>query len=378
MFTMFFSHLTTSIAEIDVYLTKNKTGRERVETINRFNDLVTKAKGNVADQKKPGAKGKKVEEKGKKPPAQEKKNVKGDKNDSDTDSQKDSSTQEEDAGDGSTNNKAKAKKKSSGSSNPFKDAESILISLDSSVKEYVFIWRYILELMPIKQEDYDYENRLASRLGERLLVMSGLDWNRGSRSRGRDWHKINSAITLETIFVNSYRQDLLKACPGACVLRDEMRDYFVSIAKAHHIPDPSRKGATKVVRKWDFPDQIPTPAEAREIGLEKTYDPEEMERNTNQVKPSQAAKDKGKQDPIQRAIDAVISNKLLWSSRSDVPQGTLESVMYPAVALMAKVRRRSEEESTFFLSFVRGPFIRPRRFHTGDAFQSRADQSREA
>jgi hypothetical protein len=308
MFTLFFSHLTTSITEVDIFLSAHKTARDRVMDLVGFKTFYDKAQLSMTTATK--------ERKKKKP----------------------EDTEKHDEGDAAYQNDL-AGYIVSVPSRQMHDPENIIKSLGWNIPRYVHEWGSNYKIMGFKPFNRDY--RVANRRGERMLVMSGLDWNLDTRNAKRDWPNTASAITVETALVESYREDLLLECPGASALREEIRAHFVKIAHPHNINHPST-GLVDQVYLWEFPDGFATPVGIRS---DRVYVPEVMRDDLNRHKPQPKSKDK-KRDAIQVTITSLVKNKYLTSSHSTASSGVLETLAYQCIKSLAHVSEQYVSRAT--------------------------------
>ena len=103
----------------------------------------------------------------------------------------------------------------------------------------------------------DHSLRLSDIHSIRLFAMSGLEWSFGSKNRTRDWDKVALAAAIETGLVESYREDLLTACPLARILRQEIHDFFFDKTANWTQLDPQDPTRSLITDKtWIFPDNI--------------------------------------------------------------------------------------------------------------------------
>jgi len=278
IFTLFFSHLTTSITAIDVYLTKNPTLRDHVPPdladFGTLYDNTLKSQGLAEEANIASGQG------------------------------------------------------------PESEAATLVRSLNFTLTQYVHEWGANLNAMGRKS--FEREHRTSDRKGERMLVMSGLTWNPKSQSKRRDWHNVVSAITLETGLVDSYRGALLEACPGACAIREEMLVYLRSISMPYYITDPVTSEPKKT-QDWMFPDGI---AHTVSTSGNRPYDPDLLRKEHNAAKATDAMIT-GKRDGVHTLIEGLRKNKLLWSSDSDAKKGTLETLAHHCLEALAHVSHTS-------------------------------------
>jgi len=295
---MFFSHLTTSITEVDIYLRKNPTLRTHVpKDLTEFKRIAERVEESMVKAKK------------KLPVSQQKR--KEDELDE---------AQEKVLSGLMDHTLAQQKNQS----------EKLVDLLGWSDIQYALEWRRNQALMV--RRPFVRDNRVAKRMGERFLVMSGLSWNLQSQNKGRDWPIIVSAVTLEAKLVGSYRMDLLRACPGACALRVEMERYFRTIASIHHGKHPI-SGQLQGVAHWQFPDQYSV-----DVGPHgrTSYDPDHLRKELGGLKET-VSSPKGKRNGAGFITNSLAKNKLLWSSDPDAPHGSLETLAYICLNTLSNV-----------------------------------------
>jgi len=275
---MFFSNLTTYIAEIEIYLRKKPSLRDQIpkdpKHISEFQKLFDKVRKSPIDDNKKG--------------------------------------------------------KSSHNKKPLDMSEKILGLLNWDFATYAREWELNQELM--KSKPFKQTNRVAERRGERFLVMCGLSWNFNSQNKARDWLNVVAAVTLETAVVESYRMDLLVACPGACKLREEMREYFVGIASAYHKPRVA--GGTHLVTEWAFPDGYDDNVSTR---VSKSYDPDVLRKDMVSVPGASVATPKGKRGSARDILNDLAKNSLLRCSDPNAAPGSLETLAYNSISALSRV-----------------------------------------
>ena len=233
------------------------------------------------------------------------------------------------------------------SAQPMSPAESVLQSLGWDLLKFCKEFRVILEHMKNPKTAVTQKNsRLATRMGIRVIVMSGLVWNLQSKNMNRDY--VNSAVaaTLELAFLQSYREDLLKVdvCYGACELRKAFQDSFKpflitqigSLMSAGDLKGPRGKG--KEGAKWTFADGIEvsfTSDQASSSAKPKAYDP------TKQLQAVQSAHispRKTKPDPATALIESLEKNKYLFCSKDSKGGPMIETSMHYHITALADVR----------------------------------------
>jgi hypothetical protein len=188
----------------------------------------------------------------------------------------------------------------------------------------------------LKVEKFSRENRVAPRMGERFLVMSGIEWNHRSQNVGRDWPNILAASTLEVGIVETYRTDLLKHCPGARALREEIGVYLRSIASPFHDKHPTT-GKPRRVNYWDFPDKIELTVAPGTVPT--MYDPDDMKVEFQTAISLTSGKGRDKRKGENVTVEALVNNELLWSSEPDTSSGTMETLAFHCITTLKKASR---------------------------------------
>lgn len=293
MFRIFFSHLTTSIAEMEVYLCDHTTHRDLIPTDSKqlpaFKTLADKANealigGIAGSSTAAAAKGKAKGKKRKK------------------------AAEKEEGGPGS--------------------AEFFLQKLGVELVNFGHRWRTLFELMPLFP--FTRDNRTAKDRGERMLTMSGLSWNPKSQNKTRDWGNIVAAITIETIVVESYREDLLQSCSGACTIREEAYAYFLSHAVEHY-KRANMTSRPEMVTEWVFADAYNLDVGARGG---KQYNSADLRKYLDTA---HATTTRMKKDPIRTWVEGIEKNKLLWSSDDGAGKGSVETLAHHCISTLAHV-----------------------------------------
>lgn len=309
LFTIVFSHLTTSVTEISVCLTRMGIKREGApRNFAGFKRLYDKVEESMTSlgMKKAKSKGK------------GKKRVEAEADDEDE----------------TVYQNEMATYLTIEVSKDTEEPEAFVRSLNWNLVRFNFEWRNNMSQM-VGLGRFTRDNRLSRRRGERLLVMSGLEWNMESRARGRDWGPTATAITLETAVVESYRETVLKSANGAYELRRDLREYMESIAATHHAWHPSRSGHYQS-KNWEFPDGFEAPEVVEERG---PFDPTRMRKNLDEALPSAGVK-KRKKDSLRAQFENLLKNKFLWTSTEGASPGTMETVAYHCIEHLWKVSER--------------------------------------
>jgi hypothetical protein len=173
------------------------------------------------------------------------------------------------------------------------------------------------------------EARFASRIGERLLTMSGLTWNASSQNRARDWVNVATAVTVETALVEHYREQLLTACPGARALRCDLQTLFLANTSPYSTQVKGEAPRTEV--KWEFADKI-----AISVRDEKmVYDAEEL--NTEFLDVHTKNANGHVNDPVTTMVQHLEKNKYLASSSSSAPPGAVETLAHHFISGLIEV-----------------------------------------
>jgi hypothetical protein len=212
-------------------------------------------------------------------------------------------------------------------------AEKAIRSIGWDPMKFVHEWGMNNRIMAL--DSYKNSHRDSNRRGERMLTMSGLTWNKGSHAQDRDWWGIEAAITLETALVEHYRFDLLKSCSGIRALRNELKALFLSIVTPFHERN-FLTGLTEVVVKWDFPDGMDStttgPSEP------ESYDAERHRKDVIMANPGGGLQLGNKRRDVRFTVSNLEKNSLLWCSDPEVPAGTVETLAHDCIVVLARVR----------------------------------------
>ena len=133
-----------------------------------------------------------------------------------------------------------------------------LKSIKLSQEDFVINYGRIFLIMSTAKAQ-DRALRLSPDLATRIFAMLGLYWTSDSKNRSRDWDKVASAVVSETALIATYREDMLKSCPQVRALRQELHDFFFGIAKPWHRlhqPTPDTPLEATPNKEWFFPDKI--------------------------------------------------------------------------------------------------------------------------
>ena len=204
LFKTFLAHLTTSICEIAGYLNEHKTHREHITKFTSFQQLTSKSI-------------------------------------------------------------IEAYKSRDATTDPFNfkvkpDVAAYLKATGWSQDLFIGAYYRVFERMGAYSSNntsVDHNLRLSPIHSVRLFAMSGLEWSYGSKNRTRDWDKVALASAIEAGLVESYREDLLTACPLARRLRAEIHDFFFKKTTNWIQLDPEDPaGPTITDKTWIFPDNI--------------------------------------------------------------------------------------------------------------------------
>jgi len=271
------NHLTTSIAEIDIYIRNNPTGRETLKNLACLRPLSKASEG------------------GKKSKARSVEKSRGKNGEAKT-------TSEE-------------------------EAKLFLQSLDVEEAEYTRQYGKTIDNMGFIANGASHEARLSPDLGLRIAVMSGLSWNHSSKSKPRDWFMQAAAITVETLLIPRYRPLLLTKCPGARTLRSVLQKYFASVTPLYFLQNVM--GNPTAQQEWYFPDNLTTQPDQTPM----QYDADDL------ASCFVAAEELGgtKKDMIAAWVAQTEKDKFLLCSSKGEAFGTLESLAHHAISMLAHV-----------------------------------------
>lgn len=136
------------------------------------------------------------------------------------------------------------------------EVKAFLSTVGWSQDQFIIAYSHVFDTMS-SLKPIDRNMRFSTYLPIRLFSMSGLNWTSQSKNRVRDWDKVALAVVVEAALVESYRETLLKECPLARQLRQELQDFFFSITPPWKQIDSSVGAMTIVTdKKWIFPDNI--------------------------------------------------------------------------------------------------------------------------
>ncbi len=228
--------------------------------------------------------------------------------------------------------KGKGKEKSSAADLPATTKEPPPVKAFLSAVNWTaerFREEFQLTLALMEKIQFDRDDRLSRHRGCRMVTMSGVPWNIQSRHRERDWSAIAVAVTVESALVEQYRGYLLKMCPGARGLRNDLHDVFFALTAHHSVTD--QEGQLRKVRKWEFADAISSNDSDSERNL---YD---LDHLMKQWRTAHAARAKDIKDPILTVIQNLEKNKLLACSAPDAPPGTIETLAHHLISGLSEV-----------------------------------------
>jgi hypothetical protein len=202
------------------------------------------------------------------------------------------------------------------------------------VNRFHTVWNRIQTVMTTKPDEFGLNVRVCNYSDKRMLVMSGLSWSHKSHSRSRDWLGVTTVVALETGYVESYREDLIEACQGAHALRNQLAHYFVSLSPPYHQTHPTT-GNPNEMFVWEFPDRI-----SLSTGENRTtsFNAEGLDARLSQAKDAAEKKAKIKQGVVQKFVESLFRNRLLWSSEEDVALGSVETSAVHHINQLARVR----------------------------------------
>jgi hypothetical protein len=192
-----------------------------------------------------------------------------------------------------------------------------------------FISEYMANFDVLETKKFERTHRLSARLGTRLLTMSGLPWNPDSQNRPRDWFGLTSAVTIEIALVENYRKDLIHSCPGARVLRTDLRKLFSSHASRHNVD-----GQPGGIYVWEFADNI---ASEDATWADASYT---MKTLSAKWEKSKASVVRDNKDPIASIVQQLERNKFLQCSDPNSVSGTVETRAHKLISALAEVSCR--------------------------------------
>jgi hypothetical protein len=187
---------------------------------------------------------------------------------------------------------------------------------------------------------FTHHQRLSPRLGTRILAVSGLSWNAKSQNKKRDYTNIAVAVTLECINLASYRKELTKDCTSANNMRQELYEYFFSIARPHHEAFAGngvqpRNFRPKLIKEWEFADLVPIVQDSDGMVVDAGHDPINLKETLDNARTKM---ERLKKDPRTRFVNNIVNNTLLHCSNPSLPKGTLETSVYHHIQAIVDVR----------------------------------------
>lgn len=246
---MFFDHLRTSIADIELNLSNNRALQElRNHPVDftewkKITERLTKKK-ELADKAKKAQGHSQTQSQAEGSISSRVRNKKSDTQ---------SVTFEKDGGNNSDKEGSDDELDSDNSTIRKQNAESLLRKLKLKEAEFFDEWSMNMAHMKLFPFD-DKTHRISARMNTRLITVGGLIWNTDSKNYGRDWSGTATAATLEALFIVTYRPTLLntKKCEGACILR---RAIFDTLAKfSTQVSKATDDNRFTLESEWAFPD----------------------------------------------------------------------------------------------------------------------------
>lgn len=167
----------------------------------------------------------------------------------------------------------------------------------------------------------------------RYLTVGGLYWNERSQYKSRDYAQIGIASIIESLIVVTYREQLLKSCQGAAVMRKRLAAYFLEISKPAAVRDDQGVAPqsalrmagmrrSQVKREWYFADLI--------VVDESAEDSTEYNSATllSKLKITQEREKRRLSDPIVKLAETWRKNPFIACSEQGVAPGTIETSLY--------------------------------------------------
>ena len=343
MFKLFFTNLTTSITEIELYFARVKPVRNIPVHLKSFQKLVDVARN---EEKAIVARSSKKSQvaKGKKKASVEDDSDNNDNDDNDNDNDNDDNNDNDNDNNDNDNDAFNDLAR--------KGTMSALLRI-LAIDERIFLQDYKKLYVHLGfKKPYDREYRVNIHLGVRLLTMSGLEWNIDTKSKYRDQAHIAIAAALEYRIIENYRPELFLGCHFARKMRTAIRDYLTSVGAVH----PKRSNSHVGIKEWSFPDNISTEGDvegdaegdaegdgerdgergaANVANAPAPYDAEFLRRTLNDTI---AEETRQKKDPVATIINELLNNPLLSSSEPGVPNGTVEITAYQDIMALGRVR----------------------------------------
>ena len=227
-------------------------------------------------------------------------------------------------------------------------AESNVVTLYNDLVKESDAAAYVLSLgISMDQLDHDLTQAVAvmstvpleqhlrsdNRCFMRMLTVGGLQWNVNSQAKSRDWGQVGLAAILESLLVAKYREDLLKSCQGAAVMRKDLSAYFLSISRSS-VPKETktvtlqsemrqgkfRKAASQ--KDWFFADMIVVDEDACDM---TEYSSKAL---LSKLVQTQDKEKKRQADPLVKLADTWKKSPYILSSQKGVAPGTIETSTY--------------------------------------------------
>src|SRR5882757_5414586 len=348
MYKTFFEHLTTTISQIAAYVNRHPTNRD-VPIVKEFQPYLDKLqarldlKKKVLAQKQGAVAAARSKSKSKsKAKAKGKGKGKARDDDDDEDEEEDQQQQQQKGNDG-------ASPEARGSSSLVRKDEAstpvgrYIARFNLDEGEFVSDLEETLAIMVAVNASVEAEDKRKLRTSKdvktKILAMSGMSWNSGSKSHVRDWGQLIVAASLEPLIVASYRPQMLAEIHGARVMRKALQEYFVSLGK----PNVADFGAPFVV-EWSFADGL-YDGVGNDPGTIDRLDPNAIRKSLSQAR-TRGAK-VTKKDPVTSFVDMLERNPLLHCSDPDAAPKTMETLASRCISLLAYVSVVSSSARSF-------------------------------
>lgn len=404
IYRVFFAHLTTSIADIQLYLFKHESLRKLTVNFKQFKVIMDRlsAERDSAKSREVSSSAKKGSKRSTSMPS------KGHPSDA-----FDALRMDDD--DNINQSNLVGNNAASGSN----DATLLLRKLNVTEREFFIDW--VDNLHHMKEFPFNLkEHRVSPRLQDRLLTLGGLIWNVDSQSTNRDWSNIASAAAIEALIIRSYRPALLQFdnSKGACALRTSLLDLlkinstcvsrtnalgkgifhpewffadsmeigqFSSPPHSNHNENPRPSPRAIEVIDIDADDLVddskasnPTtpslvapapPSKTHDKPKPHTFDPIALSRALASAHSADGSLEKFLSPPIPflHVIQYLEKHPLLACSDPSAQPGTIESLAHYCITTLYEVRRSSTSYIIFYPStftfpvlshFAHNPFLR--------------------
>jgi hypothetical protein len=206
-------------------------------------------------------------------------------------------------------------------------AAEVLSRIDLTPAAFDAIVKKLVGKMHVAPGNPDYRtHRCSEFLPFRFASASALIWNHDSRAKNRDWSLAATALAIEAGYIPTYRDTLVQECRGARVLRKAIYDVFLSVAE-RTVLDAAPDDSVTYLSTWSFPDNLPL----ADVPLLSSPEPLASLRSRWELARGQF--EDGIRDPAFALIRQLERNKYLQSTI----QGSVEAVAHFHITALAEV-----------------------------------------